>query len=70
MRTHILAFVAQNFLNSKKATAACSGKELLQLPVQSQSHINSMIEDIVLKNFWNGSSSRTSAEALHGNEDG
>ena len=47
MRTHILAFVAQNFLNSKKAMQRFLAKSFYSFQYHSQSHINSMIDDIV-----------------------
>ena len=47
MRTHILAFVAQNFLNSKKAMQRFLAKSFYSFQYRSQSHINSMIDDIL-----------------------
>ncbi len=47
MRTHILAFVAQNFLNSKKAMQRFLAKSFYSFQYKSLSHINSMIDDIV-----------------------
>jgi helicase len=47
MRTHILAFVAQNFLNSKKAMQGFLAKSFYSFQYKSLSHINSMIDDIV-----------------------
>jgi helicase len=47
MRTHILAFVAQNFLNSKKAMQKFLAKSFYSFQYRNQSHIDSMIDGVV-----------------------
>jgi helicase len=54
MRTHILAFVAQNFLNSKKAMQRFLAKSFYSFQYRSQHHIDNMIDEITEDLYeWN-----------------
>ena len=70
MRTHILAFVAQNFLNSKKAMQRFLAKSFYSFQYKSQSHINSMIDDIVEDLLEWQFIEDLGEDRLQGNEDG
>ena len=47
LRTHILAFIAENFLNNEKAMQKFMSKSFYSFQYGNQRHINSIIEEVI-----------------------